>query len=467
MNHLQQTWAKRITAWNEPDTIRGYPLPKGGQFAPSKKFLDPDIFNNQNIMHPWIRGAIIAILDAWWGPIYGDDWQTWTRIYLAGSLASYWWGTPDFDTLIGVNIPVFVKSHSEFKGMSEAEICTHLTQGFYTGIDPLITDFTFPPAQDTQHIVSFLGGRPIDAIYATVPLGTTPFGPMEVTFFVNKDSWDIRNIHPYAAYEMIENKWWVYPSIMGKTWGAQKLPHSFWEKMADLADEIKEALSTDDPTERQEDAQAIYDRIHGDRSKGFSQGYGIGDLKSLQWVVLARWGLLGALEEAVHPGKPSAHPAPATASLHKVSDLHDLWGSGERGMDSIFPDGIAKVNSPFRTAGRRKDVEDVEWDKVRDAIQNPEKHMDDIDPRDLKGTQPSVTRQAADHYMKNDYRKNPGTFADQGNPGNTHPFVYSRHGPGDRVDHILLSGHHRALADLLKGRKTRAIHIHGGWGPAR
>lgn len=290
MDHLRKNWRK--ISWREPDSFRGYPLPTGGQFAHSKSFLDPDIFDKKEKMHPWIRDPIISLLDSFWTPKYGD-WKEWTHLYLAGSLASYWFGTPDFDTLIGVNTSKFKKTHPNFNGMSDSEICHFLTEELRQISLP---DFVFPPDPNTGHSL----------------------GPLEITFYCNPGSYDIRNIKPYAAYEILDNKWIVHPTQMDKHWNAHALDHAFWERMADLADEIKEALSIDDITERTEDCLALYDYIHSERQKAFSPtGNGITDRRSLQWICLSRWGLLGALEQACHPDRPISHIPPAIARKYK------------------------------------------------------------------------------------------------------------------------------------------------------
>lgn len=313
--HLRQAWGKKVEAWRVPDTIRGYPLPTGGQFAHSKPTLDPSVFDPNERMHPWIRKSLMAILDAFWGPRYGEDWAEWTRIYLAGSLASYWWSTPDFDTLVGLHTPVFVDRHPEFAGMSDHEVCQALNHEFILELDPLMKDWSFPPADNLARLLQTLGHpQAAKPVYDSLShYSIEPFGPMEVTWYVNPASWDIRVIRPYAAYEVIADKWYVHPNRMDKAWGAHALDHAFWERMADVADEIKAALALPEP-ERTERCLEIYNRVHAARGDAFSQsGRGVTDPRSLQWIVLNRWGLLGPLEVAAHPGREMSHRPPSVA----------------------------------------------------------------------------------------------------------------------------------------------------------
>jgi hypothetical protein len=317
MDDLRSTWANRVKesqyhqGWHEPDYIGKWPLPKGGQFGSSKETLDSNIFLPDEKMRPYIRETLIEILGAYWTPKYGSDWQNWTRIYLAGSLASYWHSTMDFDTLVGVNTEEFVKIHTDFEGLSDSEICNHLTQEFYTGLDPLVENFAFPPAPNLRLIAKTLDvdSAKIDAIYEMAP--SQFFGPMEMTWYCNESSWDIRTIRPYAAYEVITDKWYVHPTKMDKKWGAKSIPWNFWVKTARLADEITASLKGDNSLE---DAKRWYELIHSERNQAFGPtGAGILDYRSLQWITFSRWGILGALEKKIHPERPVGHLPPALA----------------------------------------------------------------------------------------------------------------------------------------------------------
>lgn len=314
MQHLRQVWASRVEAWNLGDTIRGYPLPHGGQFAPPKDHLDPKLFDRDERLHPWIKATLEGFLFAFWSNRY-PNWMYYTRIYLAGSLASYWWGTPDVDVLIGVDTKQMVHYHPEFQGVSDHEICSHLTQEFYTGLDPYTESFTFPPAPDFRRIVKALGGSEaiVEKAYE-VPADTQPLGPAEVTFYVNAGAYDIRAIRPYAAYDVSNDRWAVHPAQGDKHWNAKMLSYRFWSNMADSADAIKAALGVSDPVDRLARCQAEYERIHSARNEAFGPGgMGLTDPRSLQWIVMNRWGLLGQLEKALHPDRPVGHIPPAVA----------------------------------------------------------------------------------------------------------------------------------------------------------
>jgi hypothetical protein len=137
-----------------------------------------------------------------------------------------------------------------------------------------------------------------------------------------------------------------------------------------------------------------------------------------------------------------------------------LWGSGN--IEKMFPEGVAKVPSPFGVAAGRKGRTMYQRDVVLATLKRkPE--LAPFDPRHLKGVQSSVTRQGVQYYMGDQWRQSGQTFADQTNEGNRYPFVYHRRTDG--LEHILLAGHHRAAAALLKGEMLEARHAEGTYGP--
>lgn len=143
------------------------------------------------------------------------------------------------------------------------------------------------------------------------------------------------------------------------------------------------------------------------------------------------------------------------------------WGTND--IESMFPEDAPIAGVPWRSAARSKTHKDYDPDLVRKALVEPPV-ISDIDPRGLKSTQPRVTRAGVDYYLNNDrYQRTGETFADRGNLGNQWPTVYRRPTMADpsETEDVLLSGHHRAAADLLKGRPTRGRLIEGPWGPPR
>lgn len=147
-----------------------------------------------------------------------------------------------------------------------------------------------------------------------------------------------------------------------------------------------------------------------------------------------------------------------TAGLYGARDVSRIFGTG------------AKAPVPWRQPIQNKRRQMYSPDIVHHALSqpiSPEHGLVPIDPRHLQATQPHLVRAAVQHYMGDQFRTTGQTFADQHNVGNRYPFVYSRTREGGETDHILLAGHHRAAAALLKGEPLMARHVEGGWGPDR
>jgi ribosomal protein S18 acetylase RimI-like enzyme len=142
------------------------------------------------------------------------------------------------------------------------------------------------------------------------------------------------------------------------------------------------------------------------------------------------------------------------------------WGAG---LDSLFPhdeDGPkSSAMTPWAAAGQSKERKSYDEDLVARSITHPHEFpVEDVDPRDLRATQPKVIRAGVQHYMNNSSGKTYGE--DNGGDrrlGNDMPRIYHR----EDGQKIILSGHHRAAAALLKGEPLRAIVIRGPWGAAR
>lgn len=143
------------------------------------------------------------------------------------------------------------------------------------------------------------------------------------------------------------------------------------------------------------------------------------------------------------------------------------------GYDSLFPADASPVRgTPWPRAARSKSRQDYDPDTVHAALAQPTQ-LQQVDPRGLQSTQPSVTAPGVKHYIDNPQWHQTGeTYADQGVPSNRNPIVYRRHETwppveGGRVDSMLLSGHHRAAAALVTGRELPAVVVDGPWGGPR
>lgn len=138
-----------------------------------------------------------------------------------------------------------------------------------------------------------------------------------------------------------------------------------------------------------------------------------------------------------------------------------LWGQGKGAL--FHEESGPTTPAPFPRAGRSKRRHDYEKPAVKEAIESGVPQP--VDPRKLSSTQPSVTRGGVEHYMGDEYKRTGETFADQSNPGNKFPVVYVRQ--TEPPEALLLSGHHRATAALLRGEQLDAIVTGGDWGERR
>lgn len=148
--------------------------------------------------------------------------------------------------------------------------------------------------------------------------------------------------------------------------------------------------------------------------------------------------------------------------------LGHVYGTGREGFNQMFPGETSEALAPWQGAGGLKHRQPYEQPKVSAALRQPESSLVDVDPRNLKATQPSVTRAGVDYYMGSEHRRTGRTWKDQADPGNRYPVIYGRtHPVTGAVDNLILSGHHRATAALLSGQFLRARYVEGGFGEER
>src|SRR4051812_23501046 len=127
-----------------------------------------------------------------------------------------------------------------------------------------------------------------------------------------------------------------------------------------------------------------------------------------------------------------------------------LYGVGS--SEPLFK-GFPKTPAPWPSAGRLKKGSPYDLDLIHASLQGGP-NMEEVDPRFLHATQPSVLQEHVNYYMGGEYSRTGTTARDQGLNINQVPRLYIR-GDG-RTD--ILSGHHRATASLLQGGQFRA-HI--------
>ncbi len=241
-------------------------LPQGRYWGPNSAQNDQRLFDGDHL-RPEVRRDILDRVGGVLGK-YGEDWEKWTRVYFAGSQAAQWLdqngqGNGDFDILIGVDFDEFRDRNPQFEEAEDAEIATTLTDELWSRAN--VKDY-----------------------YFTLADGKT-VGPFDRTFFVNPRAWDIKKIHPYAAYNVTSDDWVVHPLQVPKDWNATHLPESYWAYAESLLNEVK-AIGTLPAEERQRMAANLWEELHTHRSDAFGdKGHGLFDLSNVVEKFLAQF----------------------------------------------------------------------------------------------------------------------------------------------------------------------------------
>lgn len=251
-------------------------------FSKPETELDPRLFIGTTL-RPWVRNGIKRLLFEHLGIRYTNP-DRWISMWLAGSGVSYQWSASrdpgDLDCLIGINYPVFRQYNQEYVGLSNEEIAKMLNESFYESLMPK----------------------------------TKSWEGYELTYYVNPQS-DIRDINPYAAYDLMSDSWTVFPDKN------PELPYSrSWEQRAkkdydtaiELVSRYTQALSEVRSNASNtayrinaekrlqtivDQAVAFYEDIHAGRKVAFSKiGAGYSDFNNYRWQAGKRSGAVHALK---------------------------------------------------------------------------------------------------------------------------------------------------------------------------
>lgn len=137
-----------------------------------------------------------------------------------------------------------------------------------------------------------------------------------------------------------------------------------------------------------------------------------------------------------------------------TSGAHRLYGKGK--WRAMFGDGPT-AGTPWPHGGMNPKLSEKIKPEVAKVVSDPGKHVAQVDPRELHSNQGSLTRDGVAYYLHSpEYNRTGRTYADQDQAGNQHPVVLRR----TNGRHVILSGHHRAAAALLKGQPLTAAVVH-------
>ena len=251
-------------------------------FSAPETSLDPRLFIGSTI-RPWVRNSIQRILFDYLAVRYSSP-DRWVHMWLAGSGVSFQWSAHrepgDLDCLVGIDYISFRKYNSEYVGLSNDEIAHMFNADFSRDLMPKTKNWE---------------------------------GHFELTYYVNPQS-DIRDINPYAAYDLTEDNWTVEPQPspnppFTRDWEqrtkkdydtAIEFINRYNAALSDVQSAPNEAYRLN--AERKlslvvDQASAMYDDIHAGRKIAFSKvGSGYYDFHNYRWQAGKQSGAVHALK---------------------------------------------------------------------------------------------------------------------------------------------------------------------------
>ena len=249
-------------------------------FSPPSMELDPTLFEGTELIAS-VREGILSILFDYLINNFNNP-HRWIKAWLAGSGISYQWEASrkpgDLDCLVGVEYIKFRQSNPEYVGYSDQEISAMFNEEFNDKIMP----------------------------------NTRNWNGYELTYYVNPKT-DIKDINPYAAYDLVADMWTVKPDKnmhppYSRDW--EQKANRDYEMASEILNRHNSAIqelrsSTNDAyrinAERkvklaQEQAAAYFEDIHSGRKKAFSQnGAGYSDYHNYRWQAGKRSGAVQSL----------------------------------------------------------------------------------------------------------------------------------------------------------------------------
>lgn len=270
-------------------------------FSEPSHTLDPKLFEGRRLKS-WVRQGIVHLLTDFLHKEFRHS-ELWAHPWLAGSGVSYQWSAQrepaDLDCLIGVDNVQFRKANPEYSGLTDNEIADMLNEMFRSGIHPQTEDWH----------------------------------GFELTFYVNPGAIDIRDINPYAAYDLKYDEWTVPPDpsqvpTARPEWDAvvendSATAHQIHTRFTTAINDIK--MSHADATRRnaevrlqaaRQQADALFDEIHGGRREAFSStGAGYYDFHNYRWQGGKSTGAVQKLRLIREYGADDMPEVPSTTTL--------------------------------------------------------------------------------------------------------------------------------------------------------
>lgn len=249
--------------------------------------LDPALFGYGEKMRLSIRNWLRTTVHDFLTSKGFNDVQSWLRVWVAGSGVSYQWSAArdpgDLDVLLGVDYTRFRQSNLTYVGLSDKEISDDLNE--------VMSDDLWKRTADQR-------------------LGDSHY---EVTWYVNPGSTDIRDINPYAAYDVDHAEWTVRPIDLPAAGPGEWFPQEWADaaerdrqRAAEIVTAYNAAAETASAatgpawanaaamlTAHARAAVELFDEIHKGRHEAFANGgQGYRDFANYRWQ---RGKLLGTI----------------------------------------------------------------------------------------------------------------------------------------------------------------------------
>ncbi|WPH58882.1 hypothetical protein SEA_LUCKYSOCKE_186 [Streptomyces phage LuckySocke] len=266
-----------------------------GYFSQPAMILDPQLFEGTELRFD-VRSRILSLLFDYLSDRYSGA-AEWTMAWLAGSGISYQWaadrGNGDLDVLLGIDYTKFVDANPAFSGMDRYDISYIFNDDLRNNLWPQTAMVTFNRGDERAY---------------------------EITYYLNFDTemYDdsIKDIRPYAAYNLTENHWTVEPESNP----VRDIPEEYErqananrmaaEELVRFYDMHRHTLTTEQPHSPRwhnamthmrvvaGEARALFDQIHTNRKQAFNaQGEGYHDFYNYQWQAAKRDGIVNKLNQ--------------------------------------------------------------------------------------------------------------------------------------------------------------------------
>lgn len=266
-----------------------------GYFAARAQGLDPALFERGDHLQPSVRLLVLKQLYTFWSARYQAA-REWSTAWIAGSGITTAWNADreggdapgDLDVLIGVDYAAFFRWNPKYAGNPESALAHHFNQELHDGLWPST---------------------------ANIRINNSMF---ELTYYVNPGGADIRDINPYAAYDVSNDTWTVHPVDVPVGFSADYFRPD--ERAATANDtshagsilarfnDLQQQLGALQPASPQyanlsvamhgviRDGAAVYDVIHDGRRAAFAPGgKGYFDFANYRWQAGKATGAVNAM----------------------------------------------------------------------------------------------------------------------------------------------------------------------------